>query len=253
MALSYDGSGMEVILKISLLLHNFSQTVLSCFMIYVLGICKELLLGHEWIVKTGTLHPNKHLNLSFAGDVTPPVLVFNNVPFRSNENVTIEWSVNEPANSTCTLSSPSGTSLVFCGQSWRGDSLREGFHTLYVTATDTSGNIGTTRQTTWFVGMYYTGLLSVTAGDRGETTQWILPNDFTMQLCTPDQHHCTKYCFPHSVKVNNVFYLIRSSSPPQILVCISNLSKENWNKNWRHFSFVTLSETSLPYELHCCT
>lgn len=99
--------------------------------------------------------------LPSTGDVTPPTLLFGSVPSRSNENITITWTVNEPANSTCALSSPSGTSLVFCDEAWEGENLREGFHTLHVTPTDTSGNIGITRTISWFVGRCYDYLIKL--------------------------------------------------------------------------------------------
>lgn len=90
--------------------------------------------------------------LSFAVDITPPEITFVNPPSKTNENTTISWTFNEPASATCTLSSPTDTSLVICEGMWQGIGLMEGFYTLYVIATDTSDNIASTRSVSWFVG-----------------------------------------------------------------------------------------------------
>ncbi|KAJ8025089.1 Teneurin-3 [Holothuria leucospilota] len=115
-------------------------------------------------------------------DITPPVLNFVNVPPRTNANATILWSVNEASSATCTLSSPTGTNIVPCGESWSGVFLSEGYHTLYVTATDTSGNVGRTRSVSWFV-------------DRTAPTVDIYqrPNEVSNETVATFSFRCTRF------------------------------------------------------------
>ena len=67
--------------------------------------------------------------------------------------MTITWRYNEEATSTCTLQTPTSSSVIACDQNVTLTGLREGQHTLYITATDVAGNVASIRDS-WIVGKY---------------------------------------------------------------------------------------------------
>ncbi len=59
----------------------------------------------------------------------------------SNSNVTISWSINEEAITTCILKTPSGLMAVNCNYTLQLTYLIEGVHILHIQAVDVAGNI----------------------------------------------------------------------------------------------------------------
>ena len=93
----------------------------------------------------------------YTADVTPPLLQFNSTPLFTNENVTLSWFYNEEASSFCVLQTPTALTAIPCiNDSIALTHLEEGYHTLYVQGTDSSGNTATATQLSWTVGMIYT-------------------------------------------------------------------------------------------------
>ncbi len=70
----------------------------------------------------------------------------------SNSNVTISWSINEEAITTCTLQTPSSLMVVNCNYTLQLTYLIEGVHTLYIQVVDVAGNIAPIITHTWTVG-----------------------------------------------------------------------------------------------------
>ncbi len=85
-------------------------------------------------------------------DTTPPRLSFVSNPRYSRTNITITWTYSEDASSTCTLQPPSSIAYrVSCDRNVTLSNLGEGLYTLFITATDTTGNVGRYMHT-WTVG-----------------------------------------------------------------------------------------------------
>lgn len=82
-------------------------------------------------------------------------MILSQAPRYSNENVTIFWSFNEEATSTCTLDTPQNFLVVACDQNATLTFLTDGVHTLYISATDLAGNIAPTVRHSWTVGMAF--------------------------------------------------------------------------------------------------
>lgn len=61
-------------------------------------------------------------------------------PTVTNGSITISWTFNEPVTSSCTIVKPDGTDKWSCNNSWYGDSLKEGFYTLFIFGKDLEGN-----------------------------------------------------------------------------------------------------------------
>lgn len=90
----------------------------------------------------------------YVADVTPPRLTFVENPSDSNANVTISWTFDEEATSSCTVQTPSLLFVILCnGSSVTLTGLREeGMHTLFIVATDLAGNVARTIRKFWTVG-----------------------------------------------------------------------------------------------------
>ncbi|CAC5402582.1 unnamed protein product [Mytilus coruscus] len=73
-------------------------------------------------------------------DVTKPELTFKLGPTATNGSITISWTFNEPVTSSCTIVKPDRTHKSNCNNSWSGDSLKEGFYTLFIFGKDLEGN-----------------------------------------------------------------------------------------------------------------
>ena len=87
-------------------------------------------------------------------DVTLPELNFITNEQYSNSTVFISWDYNEPATSSCTLTTPRDVFYVNCsGNFWKGRSLAEGEYAIAVYGTDHSGNTGLSGVQRWIVGM----------------------------------------------------------------------------------------------------
>lgn len=89
-----------------------------------------------------------------TGDVTPPVVTFLSTPSVTNNSTIIKWMINEPATTLCTVTTPDGTTVQACNESWVGSGLKEGYHWLSVTATDVGGNTARPVTHFWNVGKY---------------------------------------------------------------------------------------------------
>jgi len=81
----------------------------------------------------------------------PPELTFTSAPRYSDADITISWQYDVPATSTCTVQTPRTTFSVACDLSVTLNSLFvQGYHTLFVQASDAYGNAAQYRHT-WFV------------------------------------------------------------------------------------------------------
>ena len=118
--------------------------------------CWTLLCGLYQLVVLPVLLVIKILQLFkfFSADVTPPRLTFLENPSYSNANVTISWTIDEEATTTCTLQTPSGLQVVNCNYTLSLTNLHEGVHTLYIQTTDLAGNIARTVRHVWTVGKF---------------------------------------------------------------------------------------------------
>ena len=83
-------------------------------------------------------------------DVSPPVLTFLPYKMYSGGSIDIAWSYDEPATSTCLVQSPLSIFRIACNDTLSLFNLTEGDFTLFVQASDISGN-AEQYQTSWYV------------------------------------------------------------------------------------------------------
>ena len=83
-------------------------------------------------------------------DVTPPVLNFLPYNMYSGGSIDIMWTYDEPAISSCLIQSPTSIFRTRCSDSLSLYNLTEGDFTLFVQASDVSGN-AKQYQTSWYV------------------------------------------------------------------------------------------------------
>ncbi|XP_041361403.1 uncharacterized protein LOC121377467 [Gigantopelta aegis] len=86
-------------------------------------------------------------------DVTPPSVVFEVSPRRSNANVSIMWVSDEETTYICTVQNPSGVPRnVDCNNTYIVTGIQqEGYYSIFVQGTDTAGNTARPIRHTWFV------------------------------------------------------------------------------------------------------
>ncbi|XP_019918182.3 uncharacterized protein [Magallana gigas] len=74
-------------------------------------------------------------------DTTPPVLTFTKKEARTINDAVITWSINEPASTDCTLTTPFTTSVFSCESgSWSESSLQGGSYELSIYLLDLGNN-----------------------------------------------------------------------------------------------------------------
>ena len=87
-------------------------------------------------------------------DITPPRITFMSAPSKTNSSASISWIFNENSTVRCSLNTPiSFIRNINCStNSWSGDSLIDGYYTIWVCVTDEAGNTALPGQHSWRVG-----------------------------------------------------------------------------------------------------
>jgi hypothetical protein len=71
---------------------------------------------------------------------------------KTNSTAVIQWKVNEPATTLCSLSNRNSIiETISCNNTWKKEDLKEGQYTLKIVATDIEGN-SATKTHLWDVG-----------------------------------------------------------------------------------------------------
>ncbi|XP_053392818.1 uncharacterized protein LOC123564214 isoform X2 [Mercenaria mercenaria] len=85
-------------------------------------------------------------------DVTPPLITMVTSPLKTNATTKLEWTVDEPVSTECTLTRPTGTSenISICNNAWIGTNLTEGHYMFRIKTTDLEGNMAY-QTVTWEV------------------------------------------------------------------------------------------------------
>ena len=110
-------------------------------------------------------------------------------PLPPQNNITLTWQYDENATSICTLQGPGSTVAVLCGDhTFQEDELTEGYHTLYIQASDREGN-SHQYQHQWFV-----DLTKPITYFSHAPNNYSSGKDFTFTFYCHDSTSCTYKC-----------------------------------------------------------
>lgn len=139
-------------------------------------------------------------------DVTPPVLTFMPHEMYSLGSINISWTYNEPATSKCLIQSSQSTFGIACNNSLSLFNLTEGDYTLFVQASDSSGN-AKQYQTSWYV--------DLTAPNAMITSRPPLitnKQSATFAITCSDRSPCQLWCADHEPGLTELSFVNCSST-----------------------------------------
>ena len=153
-------------------------------------------------------------------DVTPPRISFHNPPDVSPINTTFSWEFDEESTTVCALQDPLSTGPIDCpNNTFTRIGMAEGYHTLYVQASDVEGNSKQYQQQ-WFVDL--TPPLTTFSRVPGNFSR---ESEFTFQFYCTDYTTCTFNC---------------KMDTDQYTVCSSPYTVQNLNEALHTFTVMAI-------------
>ena len=153
-------------------------------------------------------------------DVTPPVLTFLPYKMHSGGSINIAWIYDEAALSTCLIQGPLSVFRITCNDTLTLSNLTEGDFTLFVQASDVSGN-SKQYHTSWYVDLK-APLVSITHKPPLVTNKhWTI----FMMTCS-DRSLCQLWCADHAP----------GQTEPTFINCSSTYTTSSVNDGVRAFT-----------------